>query len=773
MSFFPDTIKIFKKSSIFNKLLLFFILLIFISVLIVGLFSYIISSKLLVTEVNTTNKLILEQAGEKVENKLASLKKLSLQIASGDLINKGIFVKKNYSVEDAMLFRDIIKYLTNIRLSNEVIDNVFIYYSNSDIIISNEGKYENAYYFNEIIKYNGISDTYWMDSFQCNQSFQVLGSFNVIYNGFRKKYITIIRNYKLNEEDRVAVVINIKAKELTDIFTRINDDNNNSFYILNKRGIPLVSYNNSEFISRNRQIFLDIFSDMVKGFTGDSFTTNKKIINNNFHIIGNRSSSFELYYLSIMPTSYITSKTNVIKKFTLISAMISILCGLIISYILTKNIYNPINKIINYINIMKNEKIDSETGKKNELVFINNIIDQIYIQKNRLQQSLNRSLPMIKEKFVEDLLHGKYKEEEIDNNLDTLDLDLNFNSFQVIIFEKTDVLDQDNRVNIIKEFYNYIEKINFSKLIILLSEGENGEIISLINIDISNNEEIAHFIESVKEYFSKKYGIKFTAGVGNTCQNIKKIPESYKEALLALQYKVIKGQGETIHIDEIDQLSPLIFEYPLEKERKIINYVKAGDRSSVKELVSGIIYNNLSQTEISPEMVENLFNALAGTAIRTVYEINSSLEEIYGKGYNIYSNLCQCNILSDKTDYIISVFNTIINFYQKNKKNRYEKIFNQIQDFIEKNYKEDISLNQIADEIGYSSSYISIIFKDYSGTYFVDYLNSFRVTKAKEIFNKQNISVRKTAKKVGFNSSQHFIRVFKKIEGITPGQYKK
>lgn len=89
--------------------------------------------------------------------------------------------------------------------------------------------------------------------------------------------------------------------------------------------------------------------------------------------------------------------------------------------------------------------------------------------------------------------------------------------------------------------------------------------------------------------------------------------------------------------------------------------------------------------------------------------------------------------------------------------------------YIEENYSKPISVRTVADFIKRSPSYVTHMFGKIYGKTFHDYLNAIRIQKAKEILN--NHTIDETYMKCGFKNRYHFSKVFKKIEGITPGKY--
>ncbi|MDB5054654.1 MAG: putative response regulatory protein [Bacilli bacterium] len=102
--------------------------------------------------------------------------------------------------------------------------------------------------------------------------------------------------------------------------------------------------------------------------------------------------------------------------------------------------------------------------------------------------------------------------------------------------------------------------------------------------------------------------------------------------------------------------------------------------------------------------------------------------------------------------------------------------FNVIYDiakFIEKNYKEDISLQDIANHFYLSREYISRKFKLEFGINLSDYLSNIRMEKAKILLLNPHLRITQIAETVGYNDEKYFSKVFKKTTGLSPNEYRK
>lgn len=92
-------------------------------------------------------------------------------------------------------------------------------------------------------------------------------------------------------------------------------------------------------------------------------------------------------------------------------------------------------------------------------------------------------------------------------------------------------------------------------------------------------------------------------------------------------------------------------------------------------------------------------------------------------------------------------------------------------DYIEDNYKKDISLQSVAEHFRYSSSYFSRLFKEALGVNFHAYLNQVRASHAAADLSEGKVSLTDCAYNNGFPNTKSFINTFKKIYGCTPGAY--
>ena len=126
---------------------------------------------------------------------------------------------------------------------------------------------------------------------------------------------------------------------------------------------------------------------------------------------------------------------------------------------------------------------------------------------------------------------------------------------------------------------------------------------------------------------------------------------------------------------------------------------------------------------------------------------------------------------------LISLFITLNKFYKE--ENRLEDsicdkrvaLIRKTLDYINENYKNKLSIDDIADNMNFSKSYLSHVFKSVTGHSIVDYINTIRCQNAKALIQ-GGYSITQAAFECGFMDVSYFTRTFKNIIGVLPSAIK-
>ena len=173
------------------------------------------------------------------------------------------------------------------------------------------------------------------------------------------------------------------------------------------------------------------------------------------------------------------------------------------------------------------------------------------------------------------------------------------------------------------------------------------------------------------------------------------------------------------------------------------------------------------------------------------FEVNS-IKNMYYQLLLIMENICKeqgiQNVFSPKKDYVwetLSKMDTIfalqdyllckLNLFAEELVGKSETslLVFRIKQYIELHYPEtDLSINKMSDSLYFTPSYLCQIFKKETGITINTYINTFRISTAKELLKDPALKLYEIACMVGYNNPDNFTKQFKKQTGITPSDFK-
>ena len=94
-------------------------------------------------------------------------------------------------------------------------------------------------------------------------------------------------------------------------------------------------------------------------------------------------------------------------------------------------------------------------------------------------------------------------------------------------------------------------------------------------------------------------------------------------------------------------------------------------------------------------------------------------------------------------------------------------------EYIKEYYDKEVTLNEVADIVNLNPSYFSSLFNNTLNITFSNYLMCLRIHHSKKLLRETELKIYEIAEMVGYRNSYYFNRVFKRIVGLTPMEYRK
>lgn len=460
---------------------------------------------------------------------------------------------------------------------------------------------------------------------------------------------------------------------------------------------------------------------------------------------------------------YCTPKANTAEIFSyeLFKLLLVVAILYFFGYLVKIFVINPIRTLANKIGY-------SGKNLKQEVKFIEQKMEEMTLTNKNLEYTISDMKIYQNTKKIKDFLIGLNNIESIQDIISGIPV-LSLKKYRILILEIFDVELADNiydKINISKEFVSkYFEQEVIYEIVDI-----DYKSIAIILEDSLSEEELEEVMVCLANHCERNFKLTFSIAITKEYQELIDMPKAYREAKKILDYKFVFKQKRVIFFKDLDKNQTKKYYYPIDVEAKLITKTlnaneigvrrvldeifdeenTAGiDKKQLKEF-GGLLYNSLGRIliqlqEMNPDVDTKIFNCEEILRVNDLKALKEKFEEII---------IDICKVTKDKDESDNS------------------DIKNKIEKYLEENYQIDISLDNLADYLGHSFKYTSILFKKVMGDNFKNYLNIYRIEKAKEIMNEnRDIKIKDLAEKVGYNSSNTFIRIFRKYEGVSPGKY--
>ncbi|MDQ0459835.1 response regulator transcription factor [Clostridium sardiniense] len=142
------------------------------------------------------------------------------------------------------------------------------------------------------------------------------------------------------------------------------------------------------------------------------------------------------------------------------------------------------------------------------------------------------------------------------------------------------------------------------------------------------------------------------------------------------------------------------------------------------------------------------------------------------KAIEYKNTLRSCTSINDIENNLITILDDLFDILINEEDGSSDYELKYILNYIEKNFRSNIMLQDVANHIKVSTPYLSKTFKKHMGTNFNRYVTNRRIEEAKHMLSNTNISISELTFNIGYNEPNYFCKVFKKIEGMTPLEYR-
>lgn len=210
-------------------------------------------------------------------------------------------------------------------------------------------------------------------------------------------------------------------------------------------------------------------------------------------------------------------------------------------------------------------------------------------------------------------------------------------------------------------------------------------------------------------------------------------------------------------------------------ENKLLEYMNINDQEKALKAYNELFIKFTNLNSNSPLFLRNTKNyliSLNAIIAQNYYRRPVCKKMLYSARNNFMHKIDRTRTIEETR----LVGETLISFYigEIKSQNMLTKnpTINQAIDYIHNNLDKDLTLDEVAKNVYVSSTYLSHLFSKCIKMTFSQYIIHARIQKAKNLLSNTGMSIMDIALDCGFNSQSYFSNVFKKLEGLTPKEYR-
>lgn len=729
----------FRISKTLKRYIFSYLCILVVPLLIVSLFVYNYVLDVLSEEVLTNNLHTLQRAQGIIETQMGYILSLENQV----------YLESNLSPffleEDTLRAMEIQRELFNYLRINPYLYDMAYYQADDDYMVTALSSCQKEQFFNKMYRYEDWNYAEFVkDLKERNGSFLKGISQVVTADGQKKRIVTVVQPLGRAPQSRCMLYL-IDSDFLTNILP--DSDENSASAVLTAEGEMIASAGDESLI---REALPDFLSQKDKDATqiqeGDNLVS---------YICSEKT---EWIYLSLVPGASIVDKVGRVRFLISIMLFFVLTGGGMGAYLFAKSNYAPIRDLEEYTNsILENKESASEIDH------IANVLEYLNQQNKILSEDNELRVDALQKLFIDRFLSGWYEDEEqIRKSAEKAGICFEKKFYRVVLFYLYR-FPAEAELSVEDAFYNSAPReINLW----IKMKPEEKKVVVIAGYDPPSEDKLETYLVNMVNLLQGDMQIKSISSLGKQTEELMRVSVSFKEAVCALEYRIVLYQQKLIRYEEVALRGNDGFK---QSPKNLKKFIENRDIDGMEGFLNAAL-NEICWKKTNINRILRQCNDLILSVQETIEEVNREFftdnplyEDISGIikyedchelieiirliGYDIIDRL---NVLSGNT-----TIEAMLLYIQENA------------------FSCDFSTAAMAERFKMSLPYLSQYFKNHMGVNLLDYVTERKMEKAKELLKDTRLPIRDIAVSVGYYNVNSFQRRFKQVVGYTPGEYRK
>ncbi|MBO2944391.1 helix-turn-helix domain-containing protein [Paenibacillus sp. F411] len=717
-----------KRFPLFHRYLLSYMLLLFLPIIVIGAVAYTHFVSILQDQVLSTNRKALQEAQQAVDTKMSEITKISAHVS----MTRELSPRELQRPYDLFEVRELFNY----SVANTFISDILLYFQGSSFLYSYNSSYSLPI-FHTLFNYSSWSPEELQKDLDTLRKPTLRPAEDVLVgsdNKVSRRLITYLVPLPVNSsKPHGAVMYMIDESALQDLIAATIPYRKGVSFIIDDRDRVVTSLSGEPSLQETgflRTIPLSEDGETIRTALGDT----------PYYVSALRSPVTGWTYVTAIAEEELLQPVAEVRNRALWTTAAVLIIGSLLIYAAMHLNYNPVQAMV-----------------------------------RRMSSQLEGSQQAMRQQLLMRVLRGDvHGEKEFNEKGAALGLQLNKPYYTVLLLQ----LEQQEEPTHIASATELKQQAAARWLSLLPGDitaydVEGTEPATVVMI--AGMEEAApnSLWQELYSAYSEKNDIPLTVGIGYAYRDLTELSKSFLEATTALQYKSIKGARQMIFFQEIDTAAASSQSYP---------------KAQLDVLEQALRQRNADKSMVAAAALMQTMKAECRTLLAAKYycfdivhlfsrAMTDAVPSAVAYDYPDVLSLTRNNTLEELEQSVLRMCRDVcaqMEQLQQQEEEGAKPLEQLMLDYIHQQYNDyQFSVKQMAEHFSVSTVYLGKYFKEKTGSTVLEYTNKLRIEKAKDILRTTDIPLQDIVNQVGYSDVSSFIRKFKQLVSMTPGEYRK
>lgn len=713
----------------------------------------------------------LEQSMALLDVRLNEVRSVATQIALDAGLSRLISAKLPYSGEDYYAMKEISERLATYKLSNRLIREVIVYLDEGTFISSVHTTASAEDFYGKVISMGGLTYDEWRE--RLLRDYQYAAYFpesSLVLGGREHRVVSYVQTVPIGALNtyKGAIVVLLDARELSALLTGVVDPGQGAMQVVAADGTVVTGFGQEGLRGE-----LSALPSDGRGYA-ERIEGGARLLD--LHV---RSTANGWTYMATVPRSVISDQLAPVRNLYLSTMLVTLLAGLAIAIILSYRSSRPVDRIMRKLVAGFGEQAAVPERSVSAWRYLDGTIGDLLANREALRRDLDRQAEVARATFLERLLRGGFsKDSEVETVRVHMGLDLAGEAFHAVAAEvrsfepeqplTADMIRQLELARVLLQ-ESCESELPYSMRIYPLDERRT---VLLIGLTTAQTATFRDRLEAVGAALSARLeealGLELALGIGNACDRLIRIRNSFDEALEALEQA---AAGESVYYADLRQQRQ-DFYYPTDVETRLIHLVKAGDTAEVQAILEELRQRNTGAVRLPSAMTTQLAYQMKGTGVklRKSIEVDEETASRLERQLEALVEQRSAVALLEQGTALFLELTELARSRQSGQKDHWRE---KLVTLMAARYRDDdLSLSRIAEELGIKEKYVSQLFKEQLGESFTQHLERLRMEEARTLLGDPEVPVQDISRLCGYAAPNTFYKAFKRYYGVSPTVYR-